>query len=269
MPELPEVEVGRRIAEDACVGKRIEYVYAAEDDIVYAGVSPKSFARKLKGRRVEAVHRRGKQLWMTLDAPPHPLFHFGMTGGFGAYRDEADRHAYCKCELLMDDGTRLGMKNSRRLGRIRLQHDPEHEEPLSKLGFDPLLDLPGPEAFAEAVRSRRAPVKALLLDQGFAAGMGNWTADEVLYQAKLSPHRRCDSLHDEEIRRLRTKLRYVIRKAVECDADYRRFPESWLFRHRWQLRDSKKDEIRDHAGQRVAFDKIGGRTTSWVPARQH
>lgn len=268
MPELPEVEVGRKIAQAACTGKTIQYVYAAEDDIVYDGVSPKSFARTLKGRKVEAVHRRGKQLWMTLDQPPHPLFHFGMTGSFQAYTDESERHPYCKCELLMSDGTRLGMKNSRRLGRIKLRDDPENQPPISELGFDPYLEMPGVKTFTDLLTKRKAPVKAVLLDQGFAAGVGNWIADEALYHARLDPRRRANELSDKEARTLRTKLGYVIRKSVEWDADYHRFPDSWLFMHRWQLRASKKGEITDHEGNRVTFDKVGGRTTSWVPARQ-
>ena len=268
MPELPECEVGRKIAEAACVGKTIEYVYAAEDDIVYDGVSPRSFARTLKGRKVEAVHRRGKQLWMTLDQPPHALFHFGMTGSFRAYTDESERHKYCKCELLMGDGTRLGMKNSRRLGRIRLREDPENEPPIRDLGFDPYLEMPGVKTFTRLLTQRKAPVKAVLLDQGFAAGVGNWIADESLYQARIDPRRRANTLSEKEARTLRTKLRYVIRKSVEWDADARRYPDSWLFPHRWQLRASKKGDIRDHEGHRVTFDKVGGRTTSWVPARQ-
>ena len=176
---------------------------------------------------------------MTLDQGPHPLFHFGMTGSFKAYTDD-ERHAYCKCELLMDDGTRLGMKNSRRLGRIKLRDS--RSPPISELGFDPYLE-PGVKTFTDLLTKRKAPVKAVLLDQGFAAGVGNWVADEALYHARIDPRRRANELSEKESQTLRTKLRYVIRKAVEWDADASRYPDSWLFRHRWQLRASKKGEI--------------------------
>ena len=81
MPELPEVERGRRLAESVAAGRRIERVACAEDAIVYAGV-PAAAWEALRGRRVLAACRWGKQLWLDLDAPPHPLFHFGMSGGF-------------------------------------------------------------------------------------------------------------------------------------------------------------------------------------------
>ena len=81
---------------------------------------------------------------------------------------------------------------------------------------------------------RTVSLKGLLLDQGFAAGVGNWIADEVLYQAKLDPRRPASSLDDREVGRLRSRLRSVIQRAVEVDAEYGtdrptyRYPESML-----------------------------------------
>jgi len=268
MPELPEVERGRVIAEGACRGKKIMKVYAAEDDIVFDGVSPRAFANALKGRRVERVCRKGKQLWMELDEGPHPLFHFGMTGDFRAYTDASDRHRFCKCELLMDDGTRLGMKNARRLGRIKLRDDPENQPPISRLGFDPLVDPPTPTRFIEMLGQRRGVLKGLLLNQSFAAGIGNWIADEVLYQAGIRPDRDADSLSDEEAKLLLRKIKYVCKKAVEWDADYKRFPDTWLFLHRWSKRESKRAHIEDGRGYKLKFEAIAGRTTVWCPAVQ-
>ena len=89
------------------------------------------------------------------------------------------------------------MTNARRLGRIRLRHDPLNEPPLNQLGFDPLLDLPSPLVFSALLRGRHTVVN-LLLDQRFAAGVGNWIADEVLYQTGIAPQRRASSLSDAE-----------------------------------------------------------------------
>ena len=82
MPELPEVEAARRLAARHLAGKRIQRVRAADDRIVYCGVTPRRFAAALRGRRVENVARRGKHLWLQLDRRPWPAFHFGMTGAF-------------------------------------------------------------------------------------------------------------------------------------------------------------------------------------------
>jgi formamidopyrimidine-DNA glycosylase len=140
-------------------------------------------------RRVRAVHRRGKHLWLELDRRPWLAFHFGMTGWFSFYRRAEERPRYWKIELVADDGRRLAYTDPRRFGRIRVQDDPAHEPPIALLGFDPLEGLPpsrprGPPGPAQGA------AETVLLDQSLFAGVGNWIADEVLYQARLSPRRR-------------------------------------------------------------------------------
>lgn len=246
------------------MGKRIARVGVVDDRIVFADIAPRTFARKLRGRKVIAASRRGKQMWLELDERPWPLLHFGMTGGFVEYESARDRPRFWKVEFVTDEGQRLAMTNARRLGRIRLQDDPINQPPVCKLGFDPLLDMPSPGRFVELVRARKAPLKAILLDQGFAAGVGNWIADEVLYQAKLSPHRKGAELSAAEAKRMRTKLGAVIRKAVEVDADKKRFPRTWLFHHRW----GRPDDAKTAKGEPIEHETIAGRTTAWVPTVQ-
>jgi formamidopyrimidine-DNA glycosylase len=277
MPELPEVERGRRIAERALAGKTLTQVLCAEDEIVFQGLPPDEFERALRGRRVESVHRRGKQLWFRMDRGPHPLFHFGMTGAFCVPEGEhlplatgpreADANwppRFWKIRLRADDGSELAMTNARRLGRILLRENPEGEAPISKLGFDPLLDLPDAADFETRLRRRKTPIKALLLNQSFCAGVGNWIADEICYQARIDPRRRANDLNPDEIRRLRRKLAAIIQKAVSVDADKNRLPKSWLFHHRW----GKQTGARTAAGEAIEHLEIGGRTTAWVPSLQ-
>ena len=108
-------------------------------------------------------------------------------------------------------------------------------------------------------------MKSLLLDQSFAAGVGNWIADEVLYQAGIDPRRRAPSLTDAEARRLRTRLAAIVTRAVDANADDARYPRSWLFHRRW----GKHADARTTRGDRIEHLTIGGRTTAWVPAAQH
>ncbi|NNF44272.1 MAG: DNA-formamidopyrimidine glycosylase, partial [Phycisphaerales bacterium] len=114
------------------------------------------------------------------------------------------------------------------------------------------------------LRDRSAILKSLLMDQSFAAGVGNWIADEVLYQAKIDPRRRACDLTDAEARRVRSRLKSVVARAVAVDADKTRFPRTWLFHRRWG-RDESATTTR---GDAIAFVTIGGRTTAWVPGVQ-
>lgn len=276
MPELPEVEAARRLAMQVAVGRRIRAVRCADDPIVFEGVTPARVRRALLGRRVRAARRYGKHLWLELDRRPWPCLHFGMTGGLHArgrpgvaLRAYGRRHPaevwpprFTRLVLELDDGGALAYADARRLGRVRLRHDPRREPPLSLLGFDAFRGLPPLSAFRVALRARAAPIKAVLLDQAFAAGVGNWIADEVLYQARIDPRRPARTLSDEAVRRLRAKLRHVVATSVRVLNDSERYPRTWLFHTRWER------GIPTARGERIRHETIGGRTTAWVPGRQ-
>jgi len=277
MPELPEVERGRSIAAHVAEGRMIRHVRIRPDSIVFDGVGPRRFGNALRGRTVQAVKRRGKQLWFELDRLPWPLFHFGMTGGFrtpgeiplilassGQRTDPSWPPRFTKLHLIFDDGGELVMTNARRLGRILLRHDPLNEPPISRLGFDPLLNLPPTVKLVAALAIRKSPIKAVLMDQAFAAGVGNWIADEVLYQAGIAPTRRADQLSLREVQQLRRRLKSIVHRAVRVSAEKHRFPHDWLFHRRW----GKATDAVTVDGHAIEHITIGGRTTAWVPSRQ-
>lgn len=273
MPELPEVEAARRVAERVARGRRIVRAACADDRIVFEGAAPRTVGRKLTGRVVREVGRRGKHWWLELDRGPHPLIHFGMAGGLRTREDAplvlvssprredpAWPPRFAKLHLHLDDGGELVVTDKRRLGRIRLREDPANEPPVSRLGFDPLLSPPTPADFTRRLLGRAAPVKAVLLDQSFAAGVGNWIADEVLYQSRIDPRRPASALTAAESRRVLAVLLRIVRRAVAVDADKARFPRSWLFHHRW----GRKSTARTARGERIRFTEVGGRTTAYV-----
>jgi formamidopyrimidine-DNA glycosylase len=264
MPELPEAEAARRLVQRVLVRRRIVAAAAQDDPIVFAGTSARRVAAWLRGRRVVAARRKGKHNWLELDRRPWLAFHFGMTGDLHAYRRAEDRPAFWKLELVTDDGRRVAFTDVRRFGRIRLLRDPAAEPPISRLGFDALAGLPGAAELQAVLRRRQAPLKAVLLDQAVFAGVGNWIADEVLYQAALSPRRKAASLTLAEVARLRRTLHAIVRRAVDLRGDSDRFPATWLFHHRW----GRNAEARTARAERIVHETIGGRTTAWVPTRQ-
>ena len=170
-----------------------------------------------------------------------------------------------KIRIHLDDGGELAMTDGRRLGRILLRDDPEREPPVSKLGFDPLLAMPPPKRFSEMVRARGSNVKSLLLDQSFAAGVGNWIADEVLYQAGIDPRRRVSSLTDAEARRMRAKLAAIVKRAVRCER--RRFTLPPALGCSTAAGGSGGD-AKTARGEPIEHVTIGGRTTAWAPSVQ-
>ena len=264
MPELPEAETARRLAERTLVGRRIVDAFAFDDPIVFAGTSARRVAAWLRGRCVRAARRKGKHNWLELDRRPWLAFHFGMSGGLHAYRRAEERPRFWKLEVVTDRGQRVAITDVRRFGRIRLLQDPENEPPISRLGFDALHGLPpAPDLFA-VLQRRKAPLKVVLLDQSVFAGVGNWIADEVLYQAALSPLRPASSLTPAEVARVRRTLHAIVRRTVDVGGESDRFPRTWLFHHRW----GRNAEARTARHERIVHQTVGGRTTAWVPGRQ-
>jgi formamidopyrimidine-DNA glycosylase len=281
MPELPEVEFARRLAARVGGGRRIVGVTIARDPIVFERVPPARLRQALLGRRIQGAGRKGKHFWLELDGRPWPVFHFGMTGGLHAPARPALRlrsaretatadwpPRFLKLRLDLDDGGSLAFADARRLGRVRLRHDPPAEPPVSDLGFDALTELPTPAAFRARLATHRTALKALLLDQGFSAGVGNWIADDVLYHAGLDPRRGSASLSAQESERLRRALGHVVGTAIRLGGDGDRYPRHWLFHVRWERVPRGGPTLTTRRGERLRFATVGGRTTAWAPARQ-
>ncbi|KAI1826735.1 formamidopyrimidine-DNA glycosylase [Xylaria intraflava] len=292
MPEIAEVARVTHFLRQHLVGKSIGKIAAQDDSSVFGkvGTSGTAFQAALAGRRVVAAGSQGKYLWLELDAPPHPVMHFGMTGWIHirgaqtAYNRYAERMGaaeevwppkYWKFHLETDGAEKVcvAFTDARRFGRIRLVDCPgpaiRSHSPLVENGPDPVVDR---KIFTEdylrrKMRARHVPVKALLLDQAMISGIGNWVGDEVLYQAALHPEQYSDDFSDAEIARLYEAVCYVCDVAVEKLGDSDQFPEDWLFRHRWGK--GKKDASKTLPnGDKITFINVGGRTSCVVPSRQ-
>lgn len=279
MPELPEVESVRRLMERTLKGKKIVRAEVADDEIVNSGNPAEAIEAALVGRTVKSVGRLGKFWWIVLDQRPVLFGHLGMSGwiralgkdsrrlhshGNAPFDDEEGRPRFLKLLIEAEDGERIAFTDSRRFGRLWLGDSPETDKQVKRLGRDCYEDLPDAETLTAVLAKRKAPIKAVLLDQKLFAGIGNWIADEVLYHAAIAPKRLASSLKPTEVKALRKAIHDVLHHAVKVDADYEKFPDDWLFVHRWG---GAKGAERVN-GQEIVRETVGGRTTAWVPERQ-
>ncbi|KAL4626542.1 hypothetical protein ACB092_05G104300 [Castanea dentata] len=275
MPELPEVEAARRAVEEHCLGKKIKKAIIANDTKVIDSVSASDFEAALLGKTLISAHRKGKNLWLRLDSPPFPSFQFGMSGAIyikGVAVTKYKRSAvndtdewpskYSKFFIELDDGLELSFTDKRRFAKVRLLKDPAAVSPISELGPDALLEPMTVDEFTESLSKKKIAIKALLLDQSYIAGIGNWIADEVLYQARIHPLQSSASMSKENSATLHKCIKEVIEKAIEVGADSSQFPKNWIFHSR---------EIKSGAfvdGKKIDFINAGGRTTAYVPELQ-
>ena len=271
MPELPEVETIRCDLYPHVCGRTITAVRITPDAVpLVDGVSPAAFERRLKGRRIEGLSRRGKYLILHLSGGLHLVVHLRMTGAL-LHRDAAapaDR--YVRAVLSLDDNTELRFTDLRKLGRLRLVAHPD--EAVGSLGPEPLDARFTATVLRQAIGRRRAPIKAVLLDQRALAGLGNIYADEALFAARIHPQRRADTLSEAENRRLHRSIRRVLRDALDNrGASFRDYVDGGgrEGRHQFHVKVFRRTGQPCYVcGAEIERTKVGGRSTHFCPRCQ-
>ena len=223
MPELPEVETIVRRLRQPLIGRSFTGASVLWPPMVRpAGVQLND---RLPGQRIETIQRRAKYLVFALSEGESLVIHLKMSGDLRVCdaAEALDRHDRVVFDL--DDGNQLRFNDMRKFGRVYLLADAGAI--LSQLGPEPLGAWFGESDFVALFERRSGPIKPLLMDQTFIAGIGNIYADEALYQAGIRPLRAADTLSETEKRRLYHAVRQVLSTAIEHqgstlrDATYR------------------------------------------------
>jgi len=211
MPELPEVETIRNELAPHLIGRRITSV-----NLIWEGgmkhLSPDDFRRRLTGQQITALGRRGKYLVFRLSGGESLIIHMRMTGILLLKPPSAQPEKYTRAVFRLDDGSQLFFNDMRKLGTMRLSEDAEGVT--GELGPEPLAEAFTAQSLSDLLENRKAPIKALLLDQHLLAGVGNMYADEALFSAGIHPLRAGGSLTEGETERLYKAIREVLRKAI-------------------------------------------------------
>jgi formamidopyrimidine-DNA glycosylase len=210
MPELPEVETirtqlaprleGRTIVRAEILDPRLTRPYDLFE-----------VAEELEGDTVVGVERRGKYLLVRLESGLGLLVHLRMTGSFGFAPVSHERAV-----LELDDGSRVVYRDVRRFGTWLVLENAELEPYLAtKNGPEPLGPRFSARWLATQLARRKAPLKAVLLDQRVVAGLGNIYADEALWRARMNPLRPANGLTDDEVALVTRAIRAALRAGIE------------------------------------------------------
>jgi formamidopyrimidine-DNA glycosylase len=220
VPELPEVETLAADLRPHLVGRTITRCELRRPSVV-RHPDPLLFAEGLPGRRICALTRRGKYLLHRLDVcagccPPLLAVHLGMTGQWTCVPPATPEPDHLHAVLHLDDGRQLRYRDPRRFGRLLLGTERELVDArvLPRLGPEPLDPSFTAADLYRRLHVRRAPLKALLLDQMVVAGVGNIYADEACFRARVRPERPGASLGRRSVGRLREALDAVLRQAI-------------------------------------------------------
>jgi len=215
MPELPEVETVRRGLADVLEGRRLHRVQAMRPDLRFP--LPENFEGRLSGRQVEKLARRGKYLLIHLQERLTLIAHLGMSGRFRIFNTSPpplERHDHVVFEA--EGGISVRFNDPRRFGFMDLADTDTlaSHKMLKNMGPEPLAnDFNGP-VLAAALKGRKSPIKAALLDQSVIAGMGNIYVSEALFRAGLSPKRKSGTVQGGRAENLARAIRDVLNEAI-------------------------------------------------------
>ena len=211
MPELPEVETVVRTLRPHIIGRTItraefhsRFVTPGDRDALAVNVA---------NRRIDAIERRGKFIWLQLDEG-HLAIHLGMTGkllfdGLANFNSSYPLHTYGIFEL--DADARLFYHDPRQFGRIEFsQKTPPR---IAALGPEPLT-IPQSD-FLTNLKRRPTKIKPLLLNQAFLAGLGNIYVDEALFRAAIHPNTPAAKISRPKATALHQAIIDILRTAIE------------------------------------------------------
>jgi len=256
MPELPDVENFRRYFTAKSLHQRITDVNVLSADLRKC-VSGPELTRRLKGRRFESTRRHGKHLFVRADREVWLHLHFGMTGSVHYFKGEQEAQPHTRVLFILAKDYRLAFADQRKFGEVGLVEDIDEFLKKRALGPDALdFDL---AKFKGPLAKHRGALKSVLMHQQIIAGIGNIYADEILFRARVHPATKISALDERAAMKLFRAMRYILEKAIDCQADAKQMPKSWLLSHR------RKGGKCPRCGRELRSSTISGRTAWFCP----
>ena len=271
MPEIAEVEtvrntLKRMILKEKIVDVKVYYEKMIDNDIDY-------FCHNLKGEHINDILRRGKWLIFELDNY-YLLSHLRMEGKyFVKDKDEVkDKHEHVI--FTFSDNKTLRYHDTRKFGRMKLVPKDKitEVEELNKQGIEPLDKRLNQEYLYNKIHTKNTAIKTVLLDQTIISGLGNIYADEVLFEARINPLRKANSIKKAEAGKIVMACNKIIMEAIKCGGTTIRSYTSSLgvtVRFQQYLMVHKRENEKCYkCGSLIKREKVNGRSTYYCPKCQ-
>lgn len=258
MPELPEVEGYKVYIDSTILHKKITKFECRDNRLLKKSVE--SFEKYLLNEEFSDTVRIGKYLFIKTTGKKTLVVHFGMTGRPNYYKDKEERPKYGHIVLTFQNGFHFAYENKRKFGWWDLIDSIEDYKEEHKLSDD-ARELSFTD-FKNSLATRKTFIKAVLMDQSVAAGVGNWMADDILYQSKINPKEKVQDLSEKDIKAIYDAMKNVIEVAIKFDAHYDDFPDYFLIHNR------KEGAHCFHTAGKIEKIKVGGRSTYFSPEWQ-
>lgn len=209
MPELPEVETIRRDLESGISNHIIHQINIIDARVLRQDKA--DFKRRLKGRKIVAIKRRGKALMLELDSADILVIAVMMTGQLVI---GGNKNPHSRLEFDLSDNKKLFYNDQRVFGQLRVVRHIDEIKYFRILGPEPFDKVFNEDYMAAYLAKTKRPVKNVLLDHTFVAGIGNIYSCEILFRSHISPRRTGDQIKKKEIAVLREQIITVLKEAI-------------------------------------------------------
>lgn len=270
MPELPEVETTRRGIAPVLVGRRIASVRVYDPRLRWP--VPADLARRVAGRTITDIDRRGKYLLFRVGGDTL-LIHLGMTGSLRVLARPLPRQRHDHVDLEVDDGSVLRYRDPRRFGAMLLVGGEGGQHPLLRdLGPEPLGGDFDAGYLHRSTRTRSVAIKLALMDARLVVGVGNIYANEALFHAQIRPTTSARRLSRQRLAMLIDAVRATLAMAIEAGGStLRDYVDSTGQPGAFQLSCAvygRAGEPCRSCGTAIRVQRLGGRATYWCPRCQ-
>ena len=272
MPELPEVETIKEDLRELVVGSKVEDAEVLDPALVEQP-SGEEFVRRLKDTRIAGARRRAKHLVVDLDSGDALVLQLKIGGQLLLVPPVEEPTTTLMLVLRLDEGRSLSLRDETGFTRARLVDAEGLEERFADLGPEPLDEGFYPGYLREKLGGRRARIKGLLLDQKVVAGVGNIYVDEALFDARIHPTRKANTLTEGEW----TTLQSAVKENLAAGIEHRGTTFS-LYRDVLGRKGHHQDHLKvfvqagkpcpGGCGGEVVREKVGGRATFLCPTCQ-
>lgn len=288
MPELPEVQTTVSGLKNKVLKRTFVDVWTDTPKIIKKPCNFKEFKAQIKGRTIEQVRRRGKNILFDLSGQKVLLVHQKMTGHLlmgkwerkeghwqsssGPLLDPMNR--FIHLVFILDNGQMLALSDLRKFAKVELweKQELEKSKEFLSLGPEPLSRSFTFARFKQRLDGKKVMIKQTLMDQKVIAGIGNIYSDEILWQAKVNPFKPTNLLSERELRAIYLAIKSILRKAVKMKgtsiSDYRNLRgEKGMFGSQLKVY-RKEGEKCPRCGTPIKRKKIGGRSAHFCPVCQ-
>lgn len=250
----------RRYFESAALNKKIAALEFHDPLYKVFKSSTEELNEALLASQFIKTERIGKYLFAQTNSGKWLHLHFGMTGDLELFKSE-ELPKYTRFVFQFEDGDKLAFKDLRKFGVIQIVESPEAYQANNTLGDD-LLTI-DPQYFVDKLSKRKVAIKTALLDQKYYAGIGNWIADEVLFNCGVHPKKPCNEISSTKLKEILKDAQTVVLEAIKKDTHYGDFPQNFFVNYR-----KEKALHPNHPNSPVERMVVGGRGTFIVPEKQ-